>query len=435
MITDYFFITYACFCVVVCAVYFSIVQNKWMLLFAPPLHLLAFDTIFYFIHIDNEQTLISIFFYSFVITMSGLVGSFYEASRIDANNGGLAWDPTSLVKKRRAAAASPVDDGRSWNRAFYVLGGIGLSLFYFVLASADVSILTLLTNVSEFSRFYSGSRRGGAWILLLVNSLAYGQIYIYFKSRNIWHGVGCVAFMFVLSMQGGRGILMSYIMMLMLVRMWHTGSGKSIPMMASIAAGVFLIASFLRTGNLDDYMNSMSIFYDFNLSHVYEECHVYVSENGTEWGLFASDVVLFIPRAFWPDKPMSTHETLLIYPDVALSGTTYTFGLYGNSLLHMNYLGLVIICGFYAMLGVAFIRFDTKKISPSGAFIFITFLSMELLWLRGGMFAIRAVTVAGTCVIGWQAAEYFSRRSAQQTFIPVKSSEESARRQSDRKAA
>jgi hypothetical protein len=431
MISEYFFLIYICFCVLVCAVYFSIVQNKWMLLFAPPLHLLAFDTIFYFLHIESEQTLISIFFFSFLITMSGLLGSFYEASRINSMKS-LAWDPTSLLK-RRSGQTSPAEPGRLWDRAYLILGCVGLLLFYYILASAEVSILTLMTNKSEFARFYSGSRRGGAWMLLLVNSLAFGQIYIFFRSKKNWHGAGCILFMVILSMQGGRGILMSYIMMLLMIRMWHTGSGRAIPAMVSVAALVFLLASFLRAGNLDEYVNSMSIFYDFNLAHVYEECRAYVDENGTEWGLFTSDVVLYIPRAFWPEKPMSTAETLLIYPDVALSGTSYTFGLYGNSLLHMNQLGIVIICLFYAVLGIAFIRFDTKAISAGGAFIFITLLSMELLWLRGGMFAVRAATVAGTSLIGWKAAEFFSQAPVQQTFIPISDRDRS--KQSHRKAA
>ena len=434
MISEYFFFVYICFSVLVCAVYFSIVRNKWMLLFAPPLHLLAFDTVFYFLHIESERTLISIFFFSFLITMSGLVGSFYEASRLNSINNSLAWDPTSLLK-RKTVETAPVDSGRSWDRAYLILGGVGVMLFYYILSSADVSILTLMTNKAEFARFYSGSRRGGAWMLLLVNSLAFGQIYIFFKSKKNWHGLGCILFMVILSMQGGRGILMSYIMMLLMIKMWHTGSGRAIPAMVSVAALVFVLASFLRTGNLDEYVNSRSVFYDFNLAHVYEECRAYVDENGTEWGLFTSDVVLYIPRAFWPDKPMSTAETLLIYPDVALSGTSYTFGLYGNSLLHMNHLGIVIICLFYAGLGVAFIRFDTKEISAGGAFIFITFLSMELLWLRGGMFAVRAATVAGTSLIGWKAAEFFSRTAVQRTFIPVKSTDGRESEESRRRAA
>lgn len=408
MIAEYFFIIYAIFCIIVCAVYFAIAQNKWMLIFAPPLHLLVFDTVFYFLHIDDSQTLVSVFLFSFLITMCGLLGSFYEATRLNQQQA-LAWDPRQVF----ASKSTVEDDSRSWDRAYLILAGVGLALFYMVLASAEVPILTLLTNVSEFARFYSGSRRGGAWLLLLVNSLAFGLIYVFFKSRQNRHAIGCVFFMFVLTMQGGRGILMSYIMMLMMIKMWHTGSGRTVPVMMATAVGVFLTASFLRTGNLDDYLNSMSIFFDFNLAHVYEECRSYVDLNGPEWGLFANDIVLYIPRAFWPDKPMSTAETFLMYPEVAVSGTSYTFGLYGNCLLHMGLPGMFVICCFYFGLGVAFTRFDMRKISAGGAFVFITFLSMELLWLRGGMFAVRAITVAGTSVIGWLAAEILSRRPPQ----------------------
>ena len=404
--SDYFFIIYTVYCIVIFAAYAAIVENKWLLLFAPPIHLLVFDTVFYFLHIDDSRTLMSIFSYSAMITMAGVAGSICEAARLGRHNTTLAWLDQAPAQIEAAPSANE-EVGR--NRAFLLMLGTGILMFLYILSGADVSIRVLLTDFLEFARFYSESRRGGAWLLLLVNSLAFGLLYLFFESGRWRHLVMCVLFIMFLSLQGGRGVLMSFVMMLILIKIYQTGSGRMIPLFGGLGIAVFMSASYLRAGNLEEYMSGLAIFYDFNLAFVYEDVVAYIDSNGTEWGLFLNDIVLYIPRAFWPEKPMSTAETFLIYPDTAYSGTTYTFGLYGNMLLHASYFGLIVACLLYFVIGASFIRFDTRSSTKGGTFAFIVAISMELLWLRAGIFGMRALTVLGTVLIGYWLARFLTK--------------------------
>ena len=437
--SQYFLFIYAVYFTVILLAYAAIIENKWLLLFAPPLHLLVFDSVFYFLHIDNERTLTSIFAFSTLITLAGLAGSIVEAARLGRHNRfALVSGPGQSLGLSESVSSRPaLNLAVGQNRAFMLMLGAGVLMFLYVLSGADVSLRVLLTDFMEFARFYSESRRGGAWLLLLVNSLAFGLLYIFFQTGRWRHGAMCVAFILFLSLQGGRGVLLSFVMMLILIKIYQTGSGRLIPVFGSLGIGVFLIASYLRTGDLGEYMNGLAIFYDFNLAFVYEDVVAYLQSNGTEWGLFLNDIVLYIPRAFWPDKPMSTAETFLIYPETAYSGTTYTFGLYGNMLLHASYFGLVAACLLYFVVGAAFIRFDTRTSSPGGTFAFIVTISMELLWLRAGIFGMRAATVLGTVLIGFWMAQGLTRWLAtpQPWSVPFEQQTASQPKDQSRRAA
>ncbi|HEX9061957.1 MAG TPA: hypothetical protein VF941_17410, partial [Clostridia bacterium] len=112
------------------------------------------------------------------------------------------------------------------------------------------------------------------------------------------------------------------------------------------------------------------------------------------------DFVSFIPSALLPDKPISTAETYLLYNEKAINGTSITFGLYGNALLHMGVFGILFIWLVYFYLGTLLIKLDRKELRGYKDFLVIFVLCYQIIWLRGGFFALRLLELLIVFFIG-----------------------------------
>lgn len=90
-------------------------------------------------------------------------------------------------------------------------------------------------------------------------------------------------------------------------------------------------------------------------------------------------------RALDENKPLSTAETRLIYPDVAERGTNYTFGLYGNLYLNLGYIGLALAPFLVFVLNFLYFRVSLIGVRRSRDFLmlFLTFYTIQ--FARGGL--------------------------------------------------
>jgi hypothetical protein len=228
----------------------------------------------------------------------------------------------------------------------------GLLLFVIVLLYAFLvysvfGSLNILEVFADYDRFYTMNSYGAAWVFLLFNIILFLMLYDIYRvgfNKN-------KLFLFLLSLMvvvftGGRSmavVLLSLLLFLLVVV-------NNVKINASYYAGALILAvlvfggnSLLRLGGVDNYVESATSL-DFDNSFILNDVIDHVDKNGPEYLISLQDFYyFFIPRYFSEEKPVSTAETRLIYPEVAERSTNYTFGIYANVLLNFGYYGLIFL--------------------------------------------------------------------------------------------
>jgi hypothetical protein len=120
----------------------------------------------------------------------------------------------------------------------------------------------------------------------------------------------------------------------------------------------------------------------------------------------------FIPRSLYPEKPVSTAETRLVYKDMLSDGrtTNITFGIYGNMVINMGYLGLAVAPLLVIWLSVFYYRTIQKlSMKKPSTFIALYFFITYLYVLRGGFINIRIVMALIVLVAAVSCYEFLRR--------------------------
>lgn len=283
---------------------------------------------------------------------------------------------------------------------------LSVIFWYLFLLHSVFGSINPINALNEYDHFYTKNSEGTAWVFLIFYALIFLLLYDVYRA-----GVTAGRFLFILfsllviSLTGGRStIIIQFFFLLYIMYVVH---GRKISLM--VVAGVFLVSSLvfvgnavMRSGGVDTYASS-SAQLDFDSSFILYDVVSYVDAKGPEYLVSLSDFYnFFIPRALNPDKPISTAETRLIYPDVAARATNYTFGYYANMLLNLGYVGLFffpVILFLYQYL----YYFCSLKCRASGAgFLVLFFCFYSIQFARGGFinsrFLIFLFSIAAACV-------------------------------------
>lgn len=262
-------------------------------------------------------------------------------------------------------------------------------LFYQVFGNFDV-----LALFSNFGYFYAQSRVGTSWVIFLIMICVFFITYDVFKAGISKFKVVIFSLcMLLLLLSGGRTLGIILIAMMFYIRLVVHGerisSGAVIAALAFFVV-IFYVNSVYRSGaeNISDYLESRAASMDFDNSKVLADTLTYNQQNET--GLFVSlqdFAYLLIPRSFYPEKPVSTAETRLVYSEMLADGrtTNITFGIYGNLAINVSSFSMVLAPLLIIMLGFTYHIFFQKWVTLKTSFFFtMVFFLFYPLVLRGG---------------------------------------------------
>lgn len=288
-----------------------------------------------------------------------------------------------------------------------------LVVFILVVVSYFFLLFSVFGNINPFNafdnydHFYTKNSEGTAWVFLIINILVFLLLYDVYRAGADWSRLLVILLcLMIVSLTGGRSIIIVQAMFLFFIV--YVVRGKEFG--ASIMLGVLLFSSVvflgnavMRSGGMDSYLEGATQF-DFDSSFILSDVSDYVEINGPSYLISITDFYnFFMPRYFNPDKPISTAETRLIYPDVAERGTNYTFGFYANALLNLGYAGVFLAPIFLLVYQYVYYSYCVRfRSSASGFFVlFFCFYSIQV--VRGGVinsrFLIFILSISVACFI------------------------------------
>lgn len=276
-----------------------------------------------------------------------------------------------------------------------------LFLYLFHSVFSDFNFIKIFTNSA---RFYAKSKIGTAWVFFLYQFFLFLMLYDMYKSGVKKYRV-VIFFLCVLiiALTGGRSSIISYMIFLVYIAIVVHGVIVPKKIVLTLVMFIFLIFSgnaLLRStvensseASVFSYLESDAFLLDFDNSFVLQDAIDYNYENGVSYLIFLEDLVYsFIPRAVYPNKPVSTAETRLVYSELLSDGrtTNYTFGIYGNAYLNFGYIGFLLATIVTIVVGFKYHNvFNRVHLRRTKDFFYIYFFMMFILVLRGGYFNIR----------------------------------------------
>jgi oligosaccharide repeat unit polymerase len=292
-----------------------------------------------------------------------------------------------------------------------------LFLYLFYNVFGDFNFVNIIINNS---RFYAKSKIGTAWVFFLYQFILFLMIYDLYKSSfKRYKVVIIVLALLLLGMTGGRSTLISFFVFIFFI--YSVVYRKKIRKhYVAIALFVFSLIFFgnavLRGGEgntLSKYINSDAFLLDFNNSFILQDSLDYIEENNDFYLIAVQDIIYaFLPRSFFPDKPVSTAETRLVYKDYISDGrtTNITFGIYGNMVINFGIIGMFISPMLVVGSNILYLNMCNRvyKRRPSD-FLFLYFFVMYILVLRGGFFNSRIFLAFIVVFFAVVVYEFFSR--------------------------
>lgn len=303
-----------------------------------------------------------------------------------------------------------------------ILGLLALSM-YRVFGTLSPSYV-----VKNYHTYSFMVTNGAAWIVLAMYSALFLQlINMYFSGVTLTSGAFLLLSLLIVSFSGGRGILILFALMFIVMLMFQRVSLLKFLIASTLAVasmGVsYVIVTNMRAPSTPsetisrveeiagkgatqggvgksvvvDPTNSFEDL-NYNAAFISEDVLSAIRNNKVEPMAYAIEdaMTLFIPRQLMPSKPISTAETRALYPQVARRGTNITFPLKANMLMHLGGWAfytdwiVVVICQTLMILGIS-----RRTSAPSILGFAMLFCGIGFtLIARGGIFNARLLVIA-----------------------------------------
>ncbi len=353
----------------------KVCKNPIFIPLSPPLQLVFFDCFFYLVHSSFAEG-IKILSFQLILLLS-----FHLSVK-------LFLQPQQQPKQKFQF------DLDMPKMHLFALGifSIGLATIAYIFISNGFSISSIF-NFTEFSRFYALSRRaGGASFQLAVCTCLFALTLLTFYTNSILHFMMSFVLACSMALLGGRGFILCAMMSLAFIYAYRNLKKLNILpilLILSFGVGTIGVGTYLRYGSLDFYLEKV-VEKDFNLANILSDVEEHNLKNNSLWMGSLYDIDLLKPSFISLQKPVSTQETIDIYPVVAARSTNITFGLYPNAFYNLGYLGILMPMLFYFFLGKLFVGFQRHlgQMNLASA-LTIILLSFQFLWLRGGVINVR----------------------------------------------
>lgn len=294
----------------------------------------------------------------------------------------------------------------NWRGHAFILFLTMLIFFYLifkVFGNFDISNVYLKNH-----EFYSQAKVGTSWLFFFL--YAFVLVVLYEAYLNGFTGYTifvALALILINAATGGRGHVITYFFLFLIIYavVWP---GKKVFLMGVVVV-VLIVSSFayntlFRSGasNVSSYMESSSSVADMNQANAISAAIDYWYSEGACYTCFIEDSYnLFIPRRFFPDKPISNAETRAVYPEVAERGTTQTFGIYGGTLINTGLLALMLIPMFYMLYSYSYVKALYAKKRNYLNFILIYCGVNAVQFVRGGVLDARLIRLLITLLLSY----------------------------------
>ena len=278
-----------------------------------------------------------------------------------------------------------------------------LFLLFKVFGSFDLSNMYLHNH-----KFYSQSKVGSSWLFFFLYAIVFVALY-----DNYLHGFTnysmfyTVFFILINAATGGRGHVITYFFLLLVIYA-VTWKGKNLIPVASMSIVLILATLFYNTlfrsgsESLEGYIASKSASVDTNQVYATNNALNYYFDRGACYSCFVEDMSnFFLPRSLFPNKPISNAETRRVSPEIAMIGTTQTYGIYGSSFINIGLLSIFFVPLFYYLYSYIFIRSVYSKNKNFISFSMIYAGLNAVQFVRGGIFDVRLVRLAVTLLIAY----------------------------------
>jgi hypothetical protein len=328
------------------------------------------------------------------IVVSALLAWRLKPFDVDGDDQGVGLTPPILTLICVGVA------GLMWLSVFRIMGG------------------AMWTNFSGlYMHYQEQATNGAAWMILACYAAIYLLLFDMFSARvrlgNSAAFFFCIA---VVAISGGRGLLMIFILVYFALMVTQRMRPRQYVIYSAVALlaifATFVVPSSLRmTGTVsldpsivlgagDDAEDSLAPTetwegLNYNAAFIVNDVLAGLDSETLTPGPYAlhDAAVLFIPRAIFPDKPISSAETLALYPHVAERGSNITVPLKANLMMHLGawafYLdwGIVLIAQLLFMLGL-----KGRSIRPTLVTFMLVFWGLAFLLIaRGGLLNARLI--------------------------------------------
>ncbi|WP_460117012.1 hypothetical protein [Pseudomonas sp. S2_C03] len=277
--------------------------------------------------------------------------------------------------------------------------------------------------LQEYQTYNFKATDGGAWMILAMYSALFLQLMdMYFGGVTKKNGAILMVSILIVSFSGGRGILILFALMFIVLLMFQRVGLVKFLIASSLAiASVgtsFVLITDMRAP--DDYgkvvVHGKTVTekpvevaptdsyedLNFNAAFISEDVLLAIKNHDVEPGAYAAEDALlaFVPRSLMPNKPISTAETRAIYPDVAKRGTNITFPLKANVLMHLGGWAfyadwiVVAICQTLMLIGIS-----RRTKAPGVSDFAMLFCGIGFMLIaRGGVFNARLLVIV-PCIL------------------------------------
>ncbi|MGL4197812.1 MAG: hypothetical protein ACRCSX_08635 [Allorhizobium sp.] len=289
----------------------------------------------------------------------------------------------SLFRRRAIDSFSPTYTGlSSLGLALIVCGVFALMLMSIYRVLGTLNLSYIIENYAHY-QFYVTN--GGAWIVLACYTALYIILLdMYYSGVRVANYTALMTSVIFVSFSGGRGIIILFVLTFLVLLMLQKIRVASFALAAMFTAAVMALMFFVttqmrdtRTGEERKIQRNLSradlakigasgkfetpeteSFEDLNYNAAFIQEDVLAaikSGKVTPGPYFINDAaVRLIPRSIMPEKPVSTSETIALYPHVAQRGTNITFPLKANLMMHVGIAGYWLDWLVVAIAGVVF---------------------------------------------------------------------------------
>lgn len=291
--------------------------------------------------------------------------------------------------------------------------------------------------IHNFDAYYFQNTIGLAWMILLCYIIIYTiLIDMYFGGVTKLNSLFLFINILIVSVSGGRGLLILFNVTFLTLLIgqsvtWKAFIQASLVSVLVIGSSYFTVTGLRAPPRIDakSVTSSNVIKLSQKPTDSYEELNynaAFIIDDvlrGLNKGDFTPGAYAFkdaltvlVPRFIMPNKPISSAETVELYPDVAARGTNITFPLKANLIMHLGrwafYLDWPVVILAQVMFLLALFR---RSVSTRFlGFMFIFSGCAFSLVARGGIFNARLI-VQGLCIGIAYAVYYFLRTYSQTT--------------------
>lgn len=322
--------------------------------------------------------------------------------------GVLIWFYSIIRNRARKLNRKRVWNSVEINNLGYVLiVSVAVLLFYFLVyrVFGEFDLRNVYLNNQ---RFYSQSKVGTSWVFFFLYSFVFVLLYdVYKNGFTNFKMISILLLILINAATGGRGNVITYLFLFILIY-GVTWRGKNLIVMGGgvliLIASTFAYNTLSRSSSVDvvEYLESNSSTADLNQVYAISDSLNHWLDNGACYNCFFEDLTFFfLPRYIYPNKPISNAETRLVYPEVAERGSSYTFGIYGSTLINLGAVTFIFIPVFYFLYAYSFFNslYSDRKTFIKFFFIYCGVNAVQ--FVRGGVFDVRLIRLFVTFILAY----------------------------------